>query len=351
MTGVTPQPPASPSDPVVQEKERQLALATLEAQIAEQRKNAVLSSLPVPAEKPPEGTTVVDDKVSIEGESLAYEALRVIASEIAQAIGRLRAGSVVLSHGPEDGTALATFRAFDAETRSSLNRIGSIAASEVRERRAATAAAVPALATIGATARTLVDLLALFRTNTEIKGREFTIGDSALAAAVNHQISTNPEISVYYPSVFPLEARVDSSASANVWATIDRIRSDLRAASARVAALGEAGAHFAAELTALESSQTALEMAITTLDPQTKETPLSKIIRGAALAEIVGPTGWLVWLKVLRAGGAVRIRRTLRGSKLSYSGSAIASYMIFSHDGRLVASNTSSRWSGFKSAD
>lgn len=343
----TPTPPAP--DPVEQAKERELRLAKLEAQIAEQRKQALLSSLPTTETKPLEGTTTVDNKVSVEGESLVYESIGELADRIVHALTPVGGGPVVLTHDAENGRALAAFRAFDAQVESFVGGYDALAPRVDAPDALADPGTALAMAAVGTTARTVVDLLALFRTNTEITDKEFTIADSSLAAAVGGRLARGNAI-VYYPDLHPIESGRDASAASHAWAALARARAHGRNAAAH---LGAAGGRpdLLTRLTALDDSVRALEQALVVVDPQTRTSPLTTITRGAALAGLLGGTGRLVWLKMLRAAGATRVTRNLIRSRVSYGGTAIVAYMVFGPDGRICTADTLSKRSGFRSLE
>lgn len=109
-----PQAEEKIDDPVVAAKKRELELAQLDAQIADERQKRIAKLFPDgPASIEPPKLTV-DDKVSIQSEVLAYRALGAVAVGIVERIaGRPDAPRAYVIHTAEVVAALAAFRSFE----------------------------------------------------------------------------------------------------------------------------------------------------------------------------------------------------------------------------------------------
>src|SRR5438132_13561184 len=88
-------------------------------------------------------------------------------------------------------------------------------------------------------------------------------------------------------------------------------------------------------------------------DEKTGVSPLSAIVKAESLYRLLNDENTSVlYLEVLQAGGTDRITRNLlRGSKLRYSGSAVAQYMLFDKDGAIKLSKTVYFHTGFLNLD
>ncbi len=77
--------------------------------------------------------------------------------------------------------------------------------------------------------------------------------------------------------------------------------------------------------------------------------PLSMIVKAENLSHLVDtPNTGVLYLELLRAGGTDRTTTSLlRGSKLRYSGGAVAQYILFDAKGAIILSDTVYRHTGF----
>ena len=65
--------------------------------------------------------------------------------------------------------------------------------------------------------------------------------------------------------------------------------------------------------------------------------PLVKLIRAEKLKSALGTAGYTLQVKVAAAGGAMQVKRNLLYSKISYSGGAVATWILFNADGTVRA--------------
>jgi hypothetical protein len=90
-------------------------------------------------------------------------------------------------------------------------------------------------------------------------------------------------------------------------------------------------------------------------------TLLATVLKGEGLVRIVlgpelgledAPPAYVLFLKVPKAGGSTRITQNLwsvfSSKRVSYSGGAIVSYVLFDHDGTICSSGTEYRQTGYR---
>ena len=168
-----------PADPAITALESELKRAKLEADIAASRRAAFESSLPKTTTTPLDGTTSIDDKVQIESEMMAYEAVDEIAAEIRCRVRSavLKDGATVVIHDEATVAALRLYEVFLTQAAILENAYASL------DEPAPTALFLPTEG-VAAFARSAFDLLALFRQNTEYKGLSITINEDALVSKI-----------------------------------------------------------------------------------------------------------------------------------------------------------------------
>lgn len=342
-----------PADPELEEAKRAAALA-------EELKKA-RTALPEPEAKALEGKLTIDEKVTIESQTLAYESMTKIAAQIAKEVKAANAPRIVIYHD-KDMASLLELRTFLAQAKAIQQAFED--ATPKPARRGNLEFAVESVIATGAlavtAAKTLVDLVALFRTDTAITGVEVTLDDTALAASVGHSLGGV----VFYPQVQPLDfsshAAFTKSEVVTVLDGLHKARQDAEAAVKReTEALETTVADEDARKTAADLLKEPLTKADALYQPfrdalfkadDTGTNALARLLRAEVLASRLEENGsHLLYLKVVKAGGSNRITRNLfTGSKLWHSGGAIVTYLLFRSDGSIAASNTLYRHSGYK---
>ncbi len=222
------QGPGSAADPGLTALEQELARAKLEAELAAARRTAFEASLPKSTVTPLEGTTTIDDKLQIESEMMAYEAVDRIAREVAdRVLGETGDGEgTIVIHDEATVAALRLYEVFLTQTAILLEAYAST-------KKAHDQATAPDFTSnmfltegVSAFARSAFDLLALFRQNTEYKGRAVTINEDALAAKVAGYLvepphratvagASVPKLTVVCPRLLLRRAATAGSAAAN----------------------------------------------------------------------------------------------------------------------------------------
>ena len=209
---------------------------------------------------------------------------------------------------------------------------------------------------VGALAKTASDIMALFRTDTEIKARSVTIPDEALIAECALRL---PASTRYYLSGFPVYAVV-AEPSLEILQSLEKARQDARERhqkelarlnSTKVTEERDKAANAAtkqrleARWSELETAFASFMQALRTRDAATGTTPMAQIVRGQWLREQLSREGTIgVTLRVLQAGGTYVIRKSFwKKAKLRQSGGIIIEYFLFDNTGKVLASGTADR--------
>ena len=331
----------APPDPEIQRLQRELDRATLQAQIAQQRKSALADSLPPSDVKPLEGTTSVEGDV-IETEILAYRMLRKLAAKIATDVEQATNGRSILIHSEADMTGLTAFRAFDQQMTHLADAFDELAPK--KEEESALASPFIALVVATAAAKTLIDLAALFRGDRAISGVPITIEDLALVSEVGGALARRKR-KVFVTQLYPRAADSERIAGA-----LDVVRIRAAAAQDRIAALPEESAErlLAQDRYArLDEGRRGYEDMIGGVVAEGSNV-LAMLVRGAGVNALLSqePGASVLYLKILKAAGTNETRRTLLGSNLKRSGGVVVNYIVFDVDGSILLSSTADAYSG-----
>jgi hypothetical protein len=347
------QPDAQPS------KDPQLDAAKRAADLAEQNKK-IRESLPTPETKALEGKTTIDDKMAIESYTLAYESLAKIAHKIAMAV-KAKNPQKIFIHSEKDITYLLELRTFMAQIQV-IRQAFKTATPPAPAHRAMVVESVIGAGTLAVTAvKTLIDLIALFRTDTEIKSVEITLDDVALVASVANQLG--PGIKVYDPAILPLGLSSSSFTDSAVIKSLDDLyvarQSAQQAVATAVAGLADPDpAALKTQADALkeplakaEALFQAFQDALLKVEEASGTSELARLLRAEILAaQLQEQDSYLLYLKIVKAGGSNRVTQNrLSGSKVTHSGGAIVTYILFHPDGLIASSDTFHSHSGFKS--
>ena len=214
---------------------------------------------------------------------------------------------------------------------------------------AVTAAFVPALA--GAAVKSVIDLLALFRTNVDIKGAAVAFEDASVVAEVASQLrAKKPELKILYPALTPaggltaptindseLLRELRALATTRQKALADITSSEAKTDDEKKADPVEAAR--AVSLKALNASYDQLLAGISHAGDATQLPSLSPLLRGEALAQRMTPDGSAILYVKAVGGGESMVKQNLLRSRLSYRGTSILSYLLFDNSGELTQSN------------
>lgn len=202
-----------------------------------------------------------------------------------------------------------------------------------------------AVSAAGSVVRSLLDIASLFRRDVAIQGRELSIPDMALVLEIANKLankSADKRAKVFVPELFPLD--VASTVSwKQIASKLDDARESAAAARHRVDAMPEGDARVSQQkrLDDTAAAFAGLEKSVLAPDDQAKRDELPLLFRGAAIAQVLGDGGRVLYAKVLRAGGNVTTETSrLHGSEVTYGGGVIASFAILDRDGSIIAADT-----------
>jgi hypothetical protein len=283
---------------------------------------------------PPAGTTTIDSDLKIEVEILALAALRRIASDIARRIEGLikdqnpRPGIVIIRDDHFED--LAKSRVLSAELKyleDTINALPTTATAEVATNKNATdttkersAYLLPFISATD-TVQAIANLLALFKVDTEYKGRTVSLDETALHPAIGGQLLA---LGIEAAQANGLSLRVKDP-------ILDQLKKiiELRAKMVLPEYAGDKKAQVEAVLRAFDS----LMQKIAKRDG---DYHLPRLSTAGKLDELMtsDPRPFVLTAKVLKAGGRYKIRKHLFttlfwGDQLSYGGGATVAFSLF----------------------
>jgi hypothetical protein len=356
-----------------------------------------------------QGLTTIDDKVFLECEMLAYASIEIIAGKIAaemEAVTRPAtdigpvtvAETRAIATGPRlvilvDDELLAALRLF-ASLKLQLSLFekgfGGVAATPTETPRMAFAAPALALAGVTAAVEGVVDLLGLFRQDTQFSGRAVSIQETALYLELAHALRAK-SFEVRYPRLLTYKASVDPQPSQTILtklfervfdarkqavqrlrpllqtvATLERDilerRREFEKADATrestltveiqklEAQLADARKNLDPDLVLFENTDTQwneLQKGLSRADQASALTPMQVVARAADVLALFTPASaaYICYAKAIVAGGTMRIRRNLlqtifHGETLEFSGGAVVSYALFDPTARVLVART-----------
>jgi hypothetical protein len=364
-------PAATPTpDPAVQEldkrikeleklstiatKEKEIALSEAERATAE--KNKILNLLPTPTATPLTGATSVEGQLVFESELLAYKSLSDIASGVGADMNGVT-GTVVM-HNDADIHSLQAYSIILAQIKNTVDqykalnsRLNPGAAEEVG---AATVLAAPQV--VSTLLRSVVDIAALFRTDTAITGLAITVDNAVLNSQVAEVLRRKGfnvfEPKLYLPNLFnqPDSEIIKQLGNLNLVkargeqavAEFDALSAEAQKASSKKAIIPR--------VRALNTQVDAFIDALMRVDETTKLSPLTGLYRAERLRNLLddkqNPT-YVLHLKLAKAEGTRTKKSNLfTGTKLSYSGGMIVSYTLFDRNGQIVRSGIRASYRG-----
>lgn len=381
---------------------KQQELEKAKSDLANRRLLEIIDNLPKSSIRPLENQTTFRNEKdpSAETISLSYEALSELAKQIGEVIQPTIEGynGIVIYHEP-DFNGLARYRMYRSESKialtnyellvkaiEELSKTTGLADGGVRVRSidpVTTALNLPAIGT--SYAKSVAELLSLFRSETNVSTSLDTIDPTAIGTAMAHQLrSSNARLKIFYPQAFVPEYDLDIESAESLFTLTSRINaarvnvSDFIAASERrpqaereKSPLKETLA-FAA-IVSQQLSAVAIDEAPPTGGARTRSSQdeegsklgmaefrqliraekLDRFLRDEKLVKAVAadplPKIGILKLRLLASGGSRRETRNLfLGNKIRYSGGAVVEMLLFDADGTLRLSEIFSLHTGFR---
>jgi hypothetical protein len=325
--------------------------------LVEAQRELLLSLAPPSDTKALEGKTTIQGKLAIETEIIADRALAAETAKVGAKLAKAKPEGVFVFVRNEDITALSALQPISRQIRdlkARLDRALANVAQPPPDRGGAESlgavTTAPALAT--GLLSSVADLVALFRTDTEITAQEVTITTEAtmghLAKAI---LEADNKASVYYAELMP--PRLLTGDEPALVKEFRDLEGSLGRGSQVLAALDRAATESKSAETpdqarTRQELRTIVDIArqvvgkLNTPDAQSNLTPLMNLAQTAKLSAISSdPTALTVVVKVLKAGGTTRVDRNLfRGSRVQHTGGFLLACFAFDNSGRVFFSET-----------
>lgn len=361
------------TDPEILKAQAEQALAQAKQAAAEADLAAAKARLGQLTVALPKGT-ISPTKLDIEGNILAYRAAAqaavAIVNDVVAASPAQR--KIVLYSGKELNTLLV-YQAFKAQAELLLSRVPALTTMptlitdkplapcpKLPEKRVA-----PPLFAID----TALQLLGLFKTERTITGQDITLDDFAVVSSIAAELKKKG-ISVGYPPSYYPNALNPSPANLAVYATF-------RSLSQKQLELGQ----FAAQVDARKQDlgvrasndpkcKDVYATDIATLDAHKAQVIATAALLGQIVATLTAPdaqsglsliqslstaeqlardfaSASILQVKAIAAGGSTQTTTNIFGSKLSFSGGVVISYMLLDTTGAVLAAGTVPVYGGY----
>jgi len=375
---------ATNSDPEIAAAKRAQALAEAkaatakaEADLAKAEADKAKAMLGEITQTTPKGTATAEG-LSVEGKIRAYRAAETAATAIAEAVLKKSPQKVVVFSAKEMND-ITFWQSFLQQATVLQNQLaaptlpplfadnpGQCAPPKTARGVPPAVRTVPPLMAIDAA----LQLLSLFKVDRTVKGADVTLDDFAIAALVGGKLAA-AKISVAYPPSYYPGAFAPSSAprTTQALATLTQRRQTLIDFSTNIDTKKQQIAQrstqeqqqackdrYAEDIALLDNLQTRVKTSIGLLDAffagilkadaQSGVTLLQTLIAAEQLSTTF-QSAHTLQLKPVAAGGATMTTTNIFGSKISFSGGVVISYMLFDSAGVLVDAATVPQYGGF----
>jgi hypothetical protein len=381
---------------------KQQELEKVQHDLANQRMQGIIELLPRSSLKPLDPTLSVknDKQASSETISLSYDALNELSRQIADTIkpNVARYSGLVIYNEP-DFLGLAKYRLYRHESQIALDNYGLMSkAIETVGRRSPEIAGdqrfrvksidpvtmalnLPAIGT--AYARSVGELLSVFRSETTITQTTDTIEPSSIGTAMANELKKgDPSLRIFYPQAFVPEYDLETEGEDSLFVRMSKVN----AASANIADFltqtaklpeDQKNSSPLRETIAFAGTVQKQLRAVTIDDPASQAIASSRmstesaapretmsdfrmLIRAEKLDRFLHtsigansgpPESWIgvLKLRLLASGGSRKETRNLfLGNRLTYSGGAVVEVLLFDADGTLRSSEIFSLHTGFR---
>lgn len=339
----------------------QVDLLKKQQEKASAEKDLLNARLPATKSEALNGELKVDDNVNIEVEILSHNALRLTANRIGVRVATVNPKSIVF-YSQKEIDSIQAYRLSLKQLASLSDRYNSMLADLAADRELAAALVPEAAATI---LKSIVDLVALFRTDIDIKGKTVTIDDAAASNQVAREIRRQPntaEIQIYQPSILPAKILRDSPST--LLDDIAKIEKQYQTAAVKIGELSDAAdkekdpakkASLLRKSSILKilNDQTNLVLTALSKADAGAPSPLIALVRAELLLSVLpDESSYILLVKVLKAGGNNRIKKSLWpwASGLSHSGGAIVSFALYDINGNIRDSGVLAEYDGYVKA-
>ena len=315
-----------------QEKDK----ADLEKQIAEAQKATLAALLPVAATKPLEGT-IKAESVVIEAQIQTYEALKDVAAQIRKDLEK--EGDLVVYYD-KDVNLLAHYAAVKCHVEYLKEAYVKLLTQQptppppVAVTAGTIAAAIPPILlpmAADAVMRSVLDVVALFRTDVNLKGEKVDIIDEALIAAIASDAPPRIHFPLLMPGTFDDVSKSEIMKEFNAVIGYRRQAEQLEIAYNAQSEEEKKKDPFRAKLPFLKAlndrSDKLIDSFVTTTGTDGLN-GLARLLRAEELRQKLANKK-LLFLKVLASGGNTRTERKLWSTKFKANGGCVVAYIVF----------------------
>jgi hypothetical protein len=373
--------PANPNEAEIKRLQDELALRTAQVQLltkekeqTEAEKNLVQAYLPAATATPLAGTTTADSNVVMESQIISYKAMSEVAGYVGSQIRQKSGFSTVVVYNDKDVPVLQQLVTLKAQLDLLKRTYADLRTKPVSGQNGTESLAAGLLAPEVATTllKSAADFLAMFRTNTDLKGNSFTPEESALVAQLPAQLGS---VKLIYPALYPPRLLVapDTGQDGLMRAISDVFEEKSSAQQAiaqyqtayeaedktcksgkpeeKDAACKDAAAYAEriARLKALNDQFDKFVAALTAVDEKSATSPLVSLLRAEKLYRLMSDSQTAtLYIKVLKAGGNNKITQNLfKGTKITHSGGVVVSYILFNNAGEVTQADTLYNYDGY----
>lgn len=364
--------PDAKSDPELEAAQRKQALAEANQAAAE----AALATYKaivgqIDTEKFPSGTTTATD-VEIESKLLAYRSAFFASKQIVSEINKLNPKPTkIVIFSKKELDDVASFRAFTVEVQTILagmKKLEVVPTHAVCDKnKPSEEKGLPALFAVD----TALQVLALFRKDVTYKGTTFTLDDFAVYSMALSQLKAEG-IEVYYPPMYYPNVFVSGGNPPKIYTIFRDLNNEsqsmtdsLKSIAIETDALkklidgvkdSQCKAQYEGQLLEFNyrekktrEAQTLLDGIVTALMKPDEQTGMTQLVQYAISEKMASDfeSSHLLQIKSVAAGGTSRIVKNIVGSRLSFGGGAILSYMLTDSKGAFVASGSVPYYGGF----
>ncbi|ODS40884.1 hypothetical protein BEH94_11105 [Candidatus Altiarchaeales archaeon WOR_SM1_SCG] len=318
--------------------------------IAESQKATFKAKLPDLDVKALEGNLTIDDNVDIECQILTYKAMSEIASQISSEIKGMDAKptQVIICNQNAFGSMLS-YKTFIKQINLLKEQYDTTITTIEKARVAKIGALIAtpmAAMTAGAILESLVDLVSLFKIDTDIKGKKVDIVEEALFAEVARELKSKG-----IEAIYPVFINTVSDELLNAISDLSKLKEE---ADQKIAEVGEDD-HFKDEVAFLKDLNKQYEKILISLIGVDEKTGINSrletLIKGERLiAELGKPNTDILYLKAVAGGGNNKVKRSFWWwcNTLSHSGGAIITYFLISKEGVIKASKNLYKTTGYR---
>ncbi len=336
---------AATKDPSVEATQKEIEQIKKDTELLGLKRKALEAALPATQTTALAGTISIDEKSFIEAAIVAYRQLDKVADLIANELKRLRPLRLIV-YSERDAAALGAFASFQARAELLIREFEGIKTRTLPKAPEAFAFAFSAGMAISAAAvglKSVADILALFRTDVEVKARAVPVGQEELVAALGRALTGHAAGSAHliYPALVPLE--LEAIEDSPLLLTIKAVEERRDQARKLVGDRREDGSardpdpELARQLASAEEHYLAFRTTLTAKE-QAASSSFEMAFRGSELQRRLNDGHLLIQLKIVASGGSYLLTKNLfRGSRLRQSGGIVVSYIVVNNKAEIVA--------------